>query len=180
MLATTSGTEVKVRAAQARDAAAIAVIYNQGIEERQATFQTRLHGPDDFLERIRDARRPFLVAESDGDVVGWAAVVGYSDRAAYYSGVGEAMLYVERSARRRGVGSRLLDEVAAAAERAGHYKLVGKIFTTNIPSIALVLDRGWLEVGTHRRHGTLDGEWRDVLVVESLLGEAADDSRDER
>ena len=175
MLATTPDTTVKVRAAEARDAAAIAAIYNQGIEERQATFQTRFHGPDDFLERIHDERRPFLVAESDARVIGWAAAVGYSDRAAYYSGVGEAMLYVERSARRRGVGSRLLDELATAAERRGLYKLVGKIFTTNTASIALVRARGWHEVGTHRRHGSLDGEWRDVMVVERLLGEAADE-----
>jgi L-amino acid N-acyltransferase YncA len=177
MPATTPDTTVKVRAAEARDTAAIAAIYNQGIEERQATFQTRLHGPDDFLERVHDGRRPFLVAESDGRVVGWAAAGGYSDRAAYYSGVGEAMLYVERSARRGGVGSRLLDELATAAERRGFYKLVGKIFTTNTPSIGLVRARGWLEVGTHRRHGTLDGEWRDVLVVERLLGKAEGDVR---
>jgi L-amino acid N-acyltransferase YncA len=175
MLATSSSTEVKVRAAQARDAAAVAAIYNQGIEERQATFQTTFHGPEDFLERIHDERRPFLVAESDADLVGWATAVAYSDRA-YYSGVGEAMLYVDRSARRRGVGSRLLDELTTAAERHGLYKLVGKIFTTNTPSTALVRACGWRDVGTHSRHGRIDGEWRDVLVVERLLGEAARDA----
>jgi L-amino acid N-acyltransferase YncA len=174
MSATVSPTEVKVRAAVAGDAAVIAAIYNQGIEERQATFQTTAHRPEDFLERIRDERRPFLVAEVEGQVVGWAAVVGYSDRAAYYSGVGEAMLYVKRSARRAGVGIRLLEELAAAAEQRGFYKLVGKVFTTNAPSIALVKAGGWREVGAHRRHGRLDGEWRDVLVVERLLGGAAD------
>jgi phosphinothricin acetyltransferase len=51
---------------------------------------------------------------------------------------------------------------------------VGKIFTSNTASIAMVLACGWREVGVHRRHGRLDGEWRDVLVVERLLGEAAD------
>ena len=45
----------------------------------------------------------------------------------------------------------------------------GKIFTSNEPSIALVKGLGWTEVGVHRRHGTLDGEWKDVLVVEKLL-----------
>jgi L-amino acid N-acyltransferase YncA len=176
MLATASSTEVRVRAAEPRDGGAIAAIFNQGIEERQATFQTVPHGREDFLERIRDESRPFLVAESGGEVVGWAAVVGYSDRAAYYSGIGEAMLYVERSARRAGIGSRLLEELAAEAVTRGLYKLVGKIFTTNAPSIALVLAGGWREVGTHRRHGRLDGEWRDVLVVERLIGEAADEN----
>lgn len=173
MVAPTSTTTVKVRAAEPRDAAAIAAIYNQGIEERQATFQTALHAPEDFTERMSHASRPFLVAESDGAVVGWAAVSGYSDGAPYYSGVGEAMLYVERSARRAGIGGRLLEALAAEAERRGFYKLVGKIFTTNAPSIALVRACGWREIGAHRRHGRLDGEWRDVLVVERLLGEAA-------
>ena len=84
------------------------------------------------------------------------------------------MLYVQRRARRKGVGSRLLDDLAAAAERKGFYKLVGKIFTTNDGSIDLVRRCGWLEVGVHRRHGRLDGEWRDVLVVELLLGRFAE------
>ncbi len=66
--------------------------------------------------------------------------------------------------------------LAEECERRGYYKLVGKIFTTNGPSIALVRASGWRDVGTHERHGRLDGEWRDVLVVELLLGEArADD-----
>src|SRR5439155_2153696 len=158
--------QVRVRAARQEDAAAIATIYNQGIEERQATFQTHLHGPEDFRERIADTRRPMLVAELEGEVVGWAGVVGYSDSCAYYDGVGEAMLYVDRGARRAGVGSELLKRLALEAERQGFYKLVGKIFTTNRPSIELVARCGWREVGVHRRHGRLDGEWRDVLVVE--------------
>ena len=56
------------------------------------------------------------------------------------------------------------------AEAAGFHKLVGKIFTTNAASIALVRACGWHDVGVHRRHGRLDGEWKDVLVVEKLLG----------
>ena len=62
--------------------------------------------------------------------------------------------------------------LAEEAERRGYHKLVGKIFTSNEPSIALVRSCGWREVGVHRRHGRLDGEWKDVLVVERLLGEA--------
>jgi phosphinothricin acetyltransferase len=113
------------------------------------------------------------VAEADGEVVAWAAVLPYADAAPYYAGVGEATMYVERGARRMGLGSRLLNELAAAAERSGFYKLTGKIFTSNGPSIELVTSLGYREVGVHRRHGRLDGEWKDVLVVELLLGEAA-------
>jgi L-amino acid N-acyltransferase YncA len=161
-----------VRPAEPRDAAAIAAIYNQGIEERQATFQTRPHIAADFEGRIAGGR-PFLVAEADGEVIAWASVLPYSDPAPYYAGVGEATMYVERSARRRGLGSRLLNELAAAAERSGFYKLTGKIFTSNRPSIELIASLGYREVGVHLRHGRLDGEWKDVLVVELLIGEAA-------
>jgi phosphinothricin acetyltransferase len=163
--------DITVRAAEARDADAIAAIYNQGIEERQATFQTRPHSAEDFVERI-EGERPFLVAEANGELAGWAAVLPYSDPAPYYAGVGEATMYVARTARRRGVGRRLLTELARAAESSGFYKLVGKIFTSNRPSIELITGLGYLEVGIHRRHGRLDGEWKDVLVVELLLGEA--------
>jgi L-amino acid N-acyltransferase YncA len=125
----------------------------------------------DFLERISDRGRPFLVAEQDGVVVAWAAALAYSDAAPYYGGVAEATMYVGRSARRRGIGSLLLRELAAEASARGFYKLVGKIFTSNEPSIELVKNCGYREVGVHLRHGRLDGEWKDVLVVELSLSE---------
>ncbi len=81
----------------------------------------------------------------------------------------EATLYVSREARGQGAGRVLLDELAEAARAAGAHKLVGKIFTSNTPSIALVEGLGWRRVGVHERHGTLDGEWKDVLVVEKQL-----------
>ena len=83
------------------------------------------------------------------------------------------MLYVTRSQRRRGIGRTLLNGLSEAAERAGFTKLIGKIFTDNEPSVALVRGCGFSEVGVHRRHGRLDGRWLDVLLVERLLGEAA-------
>lgn len=114
------------------------------------------------------------MAERNGRVIGWARVSPYDDAHDYYSGVGEATLYVERAARRGGAGGALLGALAAEAERRGYHKLIGKIFNSNQPSIALVRSCGWREVGVHRRHGRLDGEWKDVVVVELLLGEARD------
>ena len=116
-----------------------------------------------------------MVAEGGGRVVGWASVAPYDEAHEYYAGVGEATLYVDPSARRGGTGRALLTALADEAERRGYHKLVGKIFTSNEPSIALVKSCGWREVGVHRRHGRLDGEWKDVLVVERLLGEALED-----
>jgi L-amino acid N-acyltransferase YncA len=110
-----------------------------------------------------------LVADHDRKVVGWARIQPYSDREAY-AGVGEASVYVRTTARGRGLGSRLLTELAAGARELGYWKLTGKLFTGNAASRALVERCGWREVGTHLRHGRLDGDWRDVIVVEVLLG----------
>jgi phosphinothricin acetyltransferase len=162
---------VVVRAARPDDAEAIARIHNEGIAERVATFQTAMQQGPSIAEAIEGGRLVFVAARGD-EVVGWASVAPYDDAHEYYSGVGEATLYVRRQARREGTGRALLAALAEEAERRGYHKLVGKIFTTNGPSIALVRASGWREVGLHERHGRLDGEWRDVLVVEMLLGEA--------
>ncbi|HYY74173.1 MAG TPA: arsinothricin resistance N-acetyltransferase ArsN1 family A [Solirubrobacterales bacterium] len=162
-----------MRRARAKDAEAIARIHNQGIAERVATFQTRTRDAAEIAARIAD-HALVLVAERQEGVVGWASVGPYDDSHEYYSGVGEATLYVDRGARREGVGTALLEALADEAERHGYYKLIGKIFTSNEPSIALVKSCGWREVGVHRRHGRLDGEWRDVVVVERLLGAASE------
>ncbi|MGH2966513.1 MAG: GNAT family N-acetyltransferase [Solirubrobacterales bacterium] len=162
---------VVVRAARPDDAEAIARIHNEGIAERVATFQTAIQQGPDIAEAIEGGRLVFVAARGH-EVVGWASVAPYDDAHEYYSGVGEATLYVRSQARREGTGRALLAALAEEAERRGYHKLVGKIFTTNGPSIALVRASGWREVGLHERHGRLDGEWRDVLVVEMLLGEA--------
>jgi L-amino acid N-acyltransferase YncA len=161
-----------VRPARPGDAEPIAGIYVQGVEERVATFQTEVPRPAEIAARI-ERREPWLIAEDQGRVVGWASIGPYDDAHGYYAGIGEATLYVERSARRSGAGQALLSALGREAEGRGYHKLVGKIFTSNRPSIALVRSCGWREVGVHRRHGRLDGEWKDVLVVELLLGDAA-------
>ena len=160
-------TPVSIRPAERADAERVAEIFNQGVEDRVATFETRQAGAADAVRWIEGDL--VIVGEREGTLVGWAKASPYTDRHPYYDGVREATLYVERGARRTGVGSRLLAALAEAAAAAGAHKLVGKIFTTNEPSIAMVGDLGWREVGVHERHGTLDGQWKDVLVVEKLL-----------
>lgn len=163
---------MRIRPAEPADATAIAAIHAEGIEERGATFDLAPDPVDELAARIVARDKPFLVAERDGEVVAWAALSPYSTRGVY-DGVAECSLYVTRTARAQGVGRRLLDELAAAAEREGIYKLVGKLFPENAPSRRLFESAGFREVGLHLRHGTLDGEWRDVLLVERLLGPAA-------
>ena len=164
---------MRVRRGRPDDAGAIAAIYNQGIAERQATFETDERSSTDVVGWLGREREPVLVAELDSHVAGFARVIRSSDRCAY-AGVGEYAIYLDAAARGQGVGARLLEELTATAERAGYWKLIGKLFTTNAASIALANRCGFRSVGVHERHGRLDGEWKDLLVVERLLGEAAD------
>ncbi len=162
---------VVIRGAEPADAGKICAIYNAAITERGSTFETEPRCAEDFNERIATERFPLLAAEADDTVIGWAGLAPYSARPCY-AGIGECSVYVAPEARGRGVGTALAEALAAEAERNDFHKLLGKLFTDNVASIRLVERCGFSSVGTHRRHGRLDGEWRDVLVVERLLGEA--------
>jgi phosphinothricin acetyltransferase len=163
---------IAIRPAEPMDAEAVAAIYNHGIAERQATFETRARRPNEVAGWL-EAGRPFLVATDETDaILGFARVSPYSIRRAY-AGVGEHAVYVDPNARGRGVGVRLLNALAEAAEHAGYYKLTSRVFTTNQASLALHRAAGFTEVGVQRRHGRLDGEWKDTILVERLLGDAA-------
>ncbi len=162
----------RVRAATAADVPALTAIYNEGIAGREATFETSPREPADVAAWLEQGL-PFVVAEDPGgELAGFARVGDYSDRCVY-SGVGEHGVYVAAAARGRGVGRELLRELCAVAERAGYYKLTSRIFTTNAASRAVHVAAGFEEVGVQRRHGRLDGEWRDCVLVERLLGDAA-------
>jgi len=163
-----------LRAATLEDASTIAAIYNEGIAAREATFETR---PRDAAAIVRwlEQRLPFLVAVDErGALLGFARVSAYSDRCVY-DGVGEHGVYVAGAARGQGVGRELLDALCHAAEAGGYYKLTSRVFTTNGASRAVHRAAGFEEVGVQRRHGRLDGEWRDCVLVERLLGVAARD-----
>ena len=162
---------LSIRPAAGTDVAAITAIYYEGIADRVATFETRPRGPKE-VERWLSSRLPFVVA-TDGAVVGFARVAPYSDRRAY-AGVGEHGVYVARAARGRGVGGALLEALVAACEQAGFYKLTSRVFADNAASRAVHRAAGFEEVGIQRRHGRLDSEWKDCVLVERLLGVAAD------
>lgn len=158
-----------IRPARPADAEAIARIHNQGIEEGNATFQTRLRTP----EGISDAIAHWilcLVCERDGEVVGFAKAGPYEDSSRYYEGIGEATVFVARDARGQGVGHTLLEGLCDAAGGRDLHKLTAKILDGNEASVALFEACGFRVVGTHRRHGRLEGAWRDVILMERSLG----------
>jgi L-amino acid N-acyltransferase YncA len=161
-------SEQPVRRALAEDAEAICAIYNAAISERTSTLETEPRSAADFETKIADARFPLLVSDREKSVVGWAGLAPYSTRPCYV-GIGECSVYVAASARGHGVGTALAEALAAAAEQRGFHKMVGKLFTDNVASVRLVERCNFQRVGVHRRHGRLDGGWRDVLLVERLL-----------
>jgi phosphinothricin acetyltransferase len=171
----TAQTAAVARAARREDAEAIARIYNQGIEDRIATFETELRTTAD-IERLLDdrlGRYPAIVVVRDSEVVAWASAGSYRARPCY-DPIAEHSVYVERGNRGSGVGRIALEALCAEAERLGFLKLVSRIFPENVASLALHQKVGFREVGLYRRHGKLDGQWRDCVIVEKLLGEAAD------
>ena len=158
---------MRVRAATRTDAAAIAAIYNQGIEDRVATFETRPRTVDDIALWFDDTH-PVVVVEADSAVIAFGATSAYRPRACY-AGIAETSVYVAREFRRRGAGRIALAGLIEAAEQAGYWKLVSRIFPENTASRVLVRSLGFREVGIYEKHGQLDGVWRDVIVVERLL-----------
>jgi len=168
--------QLRVRLATTSDAAAIATIYNQGIEDRIATFETSLRSAQDVETQIAEKgdRYPTVVVDRDGQVVAWAGAGPYRSRPAY-AGVAEHSVYVARHARGVGVGRAALDALSREYEARGFWKLVSRIFPENVGSLVLHERAGFRVVGVYRRHGRLDGEWRDCVIVEKLLGPAARD-----
>jgi L-amino acid N-acyltransferase YncA len=162
---------MRTRTAAAADAAAIARIYNEGIADRVATFETEPRSPEHVLGWLEEDL-PLVVAEKEGEVVAWAIAHPYSSRAAY-SGVGDFSIYVARECRGRGLGRSTVQALIDECERRGYWKLVSRIFPENEASLALCRSLGFREIGVYRRHGKLDGEWRDCVIVELLLGDAA-------
>ena len=160
-----------IRPAQLGDAAAIAEIYNEGIRGRMATFETRERTAGD-VEHWFSARHPILVAERDGKVIGFIAASAYRARDCY-RGIAEFSVYVAGSEQGRRVGDSLMTEFLPALEQAGFWKVLSRIFPENGASRALCRRHGFREVGVYHRHAQLDGKWRDVVIVERLLGPAA-------
>ncbi len=155
------------RAASPRDAEAIARIYNEGIEERIATFETRPRTSGEVRAWFDDAH-PIVVVEEGGIVISFAKASAYSPRGCY-SGVAEFSVYTAGESRGRGAGTLAMEALISAAEKAGFWKLVSRVFVENEPSRKLLLSLGFREVGVHEKHARLDGVWRDVVVVERLL-----------
>ena len=158
---------MNTRQAVESDAEAITGIYNQGIAERTATFETRSRTIQDVRAWF-NGRHPIVVVEDGGKVIAFAAASSYRARECY-AGIAEFSVYVAPQARGRGAGRMAMMALLDAAESAGFWKLVSRVFVENAPSRALLASLGFREVGVYEKHGWLEGQWRDVVIVERLL-----------
>jgi L-amino acid N-acyltransferase YncA len=157
------------RPASPDDAPILAQIYNEGIEDRVGTFETRPRTVQDVAAWF-DGKHPIIVVESDGEIVAFASTSSYRNRDCY-SGIAEFSVYVARRVRGQGAGTVAMRALLDAAKPAGIWKLVSRIFVENHASRRLMASMGFREVGIYEKHGKLDGQWRDVVIVERLIPE---------
>jgi L-amino acid N-acyltransferase YncA len=146
-----------------QDWPAVRAIFMEGINTGNATFEK---SPPEWSSwdagHLRACR---LVARSRDGVLGWAALSPVSSRCAY-AGVAEVSVYVAPQSRSQGIGKKLLASLVEASEREGIWALQAGIFPENVSSAELHKGHGFRVVGTREKLGSMDGRWRDVLLLE--------------
>lgn len=141
----------------------VKAIYVEGIQSGNATFETSAGSREKWdADHLQEPR---LVCEKKGTVVGWAALSPVSDRCVY-GGVAEVSVYVSAGARGHGIGSALLKRLVEETESQGIWTLQAGIFPENEASIHLHKKAGFRTVGTREKLGKMDGQWRDVVLME--------------
>ena len=161
-------SNLTVRAAIKNDLEAVAAIYNQGINERIATLETRKRSVKDIESWLERPRHPLLVADKEGQILGWISASEYRPRDCY-AGIVEFSIYIGKNARGQGVGNLLMPAFFEACAKAGVWKILSRIFPENKASLSLCKKHGFREVGIYENHAKLDGVWRNVVIVEKLL-----------
>jgi L-amino acid N-acyltransferase YncA len=155
---------MRIEPMTATHAPSVLAIYQDGIDEGNATFETDAPSWMDFdAAKLPDHR--FVAVDDDGDVLGWVAATAVSDRCVY-AGVVEHSVYVSGRARGQGVGRALLDALVTSTEAAGVWTIQSGIFPENTASAALHRAAGFREVGRRVRIGRHHGGWRDVILIE--------------
>ena len=161
---------MEIRALQKSDFPAVQGIYQQGIETGDATFETGVKDWSLWDQNTAQAGR--LVVVEEGSVLGWACLSDVASRCVY-RGVAETSVYIDASARGRGLGLILLNALVEASEEAGYWTLQARIFPENAASVAIHQRAGFESMGLHKKLGKLNGIWRDVQLLErrsSIVG----------
>ncbi|GGP82623.1 GNAT family N-acetyltransferase [Streptomyces sindenensis] len=148
----------------AEHAEQVLAIYQAGVDEGNATFETTAPAWEAF-DAAKLPEHRFAAVEGNGKVLGWVAASRVSDRCSY-AGVVEHSVYVHPAARGRGIASTLLRALIESTERAGIWTVQSGIFPENAASLAVHERAGFRVIGTRERIGRHHGVWRDVVLVE--------------
>jgi L-amino acid N-acyltransferase YncA len=162
--------EIRLRDATPTDVSSICAIHNQGIEDRVATLDVDPRTLNEQMEWFRHhgPRYPVIVAESIGDIIGWASLNQFSARPAYRF-VADLSVYIARQWRGKGVGTLLLREIEVRAHVLGYHKIVLAAFPFNQAGMRLYERFGFRTVGIYHEQGLIDGRWVDTIIMEKLL-----------
>ncbi|MBB3179357.1 GNAT family N-acetyltransferase [Variovorax sp. Sphag1AA] len=162
-----------IRPSRDEDVEAITAIYAHHVLHGTGTFETDPPSAADMAARRTDVlskKLPYLVAEQGGEVLGFAYCNWFKPRPAYRFSA-EDSIYLANSARGQGLGSKLLDALSQAAETVGVRKLIAVIGdSANAGSIGVHRAQGFTHVGILKDCGWKFGEWRDVVLMEKVLG----------
>jgi L-amino acid N-acyltransferase len=163
---------VQIRRATVDDADAIRRIYNAEVTSSTVTFDLVPRTAEEQVAWLveRSGAYAALVAEADGEVLGFASLSPYRDRPAYSTTV-EDSVYVDRRRRGGGVGRALLDELVVTATAHGFHSVIARVVGGHDASVALHLGAGFAIVGTEREVGRKLGQWLDVVVMQRLLAD---------
>jgi L-amino acid N-acyltransferase YncA len=167
---------LEIRAATAADIPAVTAIYDHAVRHGTASFELE---PPDAAEMARrrqalvEAGYPYVVAEADGTVAGYAYAGPYRPRPAYRWSV-EDSVYVAPAMQRRGIGAALLGRLIAEAEQRGYRQMIAVIGdSAQIPSIELHRAAGFRPIGTIEHVGFKLGRWLDTVLMQRALGPGA-------
>ncbi|MES2532858.1 MAG: N-acetyltransferase family protein [Pseudomonadota bacterium] len=162
-----------IRPSRDEDVAAIAAIYAHHVLNGTGTFETEPPTAADMAARRADVlskKLPYLVAESEGEVLGFAYCNWFKPRPAYRFSA-EDSIYMADKARGKGLGAQLLAALSQAAEQAGVRKLIAVIGdSANAGSVGVHRAQGFTHVGVLKDCGWKFGKWLDVVMMEKSLG----------
>jgi len=165
-----------IRPSRDEDIGAIAAIYAHHVLHGTGTFETEPPSANDMATRRADVlskNLPYLIAERQGEILGFAYCNWFKPRPAYRFSA-EDSIYIANSARGQGLGSKLLEALSQAAENVGVRKLIAVIGdSANVGSIGVHRAQGFTHVGVLKDCGWKFGEWRDVVLMEKILGEGS-------
>ena len=160
---------IRIRRVSIDDVSAITAIYSEAICTTTATFDTEPMAESDRLDWLKshDDTYPVIVAEKDGQVVGWAALSKWSDRQAYAE-TAESSFYVKAESRGQGIGRMLKEHILAEGKKAGLHSVIARVAEGNEASIHLNESCGFQHIGVMKEVGRKFGKRLDVYLMQFI------------